>query len=112
MPYFIKAGYWAKLQKGFKGWLNLDDIMGGAVYPYSVLASADLVGDPLGATLNVFSGSSFTPEIEHEPIDVKVILSNAPVDGIQWYYTSNGAYYDITITGIINSVANVKIVVL
>lgn len=25
MPTFIKAGYWEKMQKGLKGWLNLDD---------------------------------------------------------------------------------------
>lgn len=25
MPTFIKAGYWKKMQKDLKGWLNLDD---------------------------------------------------------------------------------------
>lgn len=28
MPTFVKAGYWEKLQKGYKGWLNLDDLFG------------------------------------------------------------------------------------
>jgi hypothetical protein len=27
MPYFIKTGFWALEKKGFKGWLNLDDII-------------------------------------------------------------------------------------
>jgi hypothetical protein len=30
MPTFIKTGYWEKLQKGYKGWLNLDEIISGA----------------------------------------------------------------------------------
>jgi hypothetical protein len=31
MPTFIKTGYWEKLQKGYKGWLNLDDtFIGGS----------------------------------------------------------------------------------
>jgi hypothetical protein len=29
MPHFIKTGFWALEQKGYKGWLNLNDIMGG-----------------------------------------------------------------------------------
>jgi hypothetical protein len=28
MPHFIKTGFWALEQKGYKGWLNLDDVMG------------------------------------------------------------------------------------
>jgi hypothetical protein len=29
MPTFIKTGYWEKLQKGYKGWLNLDEFFIG-----------------------------------------------------------------------------------
>jgi hypothetical protein len=31
MPTFIKTGYWEKIQKGYKGWLNLDDIVNGSI---------------------------------------------------------------------------------
>jgi hypothetical protein len=31
MPTFIKTGYWEKLQKGYKGWLNLDDLIGSSI---------------------------------------------------------------------------------
>lgn len=27
MPTFIKSGFWEKTSKGFKGWLNLDDLI-------------------------------------------------------------------------------------
>jgi len=27
MPTFIKAGYWERAVKGYKGWLNLDDVI-------------------------------------------------------------------------------------
>jgi hypothetical protein len=27
MPHFIKAGYWEKLQKGYKNWLNLESLI-------------------------------------------------------------------------------------
>ena len=33
MPIFIKTGYWEKLQKGYKNWLNLDDLI-KEVVPY------------------------------------------------------------------------------
>jgi hypothetical protein len=29
MPHFIKTGFWALEQKGYKGWLKLEDIIGG-----------------------------------------------------------------------------------
>lgn len=31
MPTFIKTGYWEKIQKGYKGWLNLDDLIGSSI---------------------------------------------------------------------------------
>jgi len=31
MPTFIKTGYWEKVQKGYKGWLNLDDLIGSSI---------------------------------------------------------------------------------
>jgi hypothetical protein len=31
MPTFIKTGYWEKLQKGYKGWLNLDNLIANSV---------------------------------------------------------------------------------
>jgi hypothetical protein len=40
MPTFIKTGYWEKLQKGYKGWLNLDEFFIGK----STAASAGQIG--------------------------------------------------------------------
>lgn len=31
MPTFIKTGYWEKIQKGYKGWLNLDDVISNSI---------------------------------------------------------------------------------
>lgn len=31
MPTFIKTGYWEKIQKGYKGWLNLDDLITSSI---------------------------------------------------------------------------------
>lgn len=33
MPTFIKAGYWEKLQKGYKSWLNLDELISSVPLP-------------------------------------------------------------------------------
>jgi len=41
MAYFIKAGYWEKLKKGYKGWLNLDDVI-RSVVPASTLTTDEL----------------------------------------------------------------------
>jgi len=30
MPTFIKTGFWEKSAKGFKGWLNLEDVLRGS----------------------------------------------------------------------------------
>src|SRR5687768_1951431 len=43
MPYFIKTGLWEKASKGFKGWLNLDDIIKtSTIVPLTDAATMDL----------------------------------------------------------------------
>jgi hypothetical protein len=32
MPTFIKTGYWEKLQKGYNGWLNLDNLVSSSIF--------------------------------------------------------------------------------
>lgn len=50
MPTFIKTGYWEKIQKGYKGWLNLEDLIennsfsGAKSYTYSQLTALKAAG--------------------------------------------------------------------
>lgn len=41
MSYFIKTGFWEKSAKGFKGWLNLDDVIKSS--PVATLTDAATV---------------------------------------------------------------------
>ena len=50
MPTFIKTGFWEKLQKGYKGYLNLDDL----ITPYTELKQNSLI------TNNNQTGTAYT----------------------------------------------------
>jgi hypothetical protein len=45
MPTFIKTGFWEKQAKGFRGWLNLDDLIvsitGGSSAPRYITITSD-----------------------------------------------------------------------
>lgn len=42
MPTFIKSGYWEKLEKGFKNYLNLDKLIRDVIGTLSVGGLTDL----------------------------------------------------------------------
>jgi hypothetical protein len=59
MPYFIKTGFWALEKKGFKGWLNLNDIIGGGGGgPITIENSGSLFSTALGAGTNSLANNS------------------------------------------------------
>jgi len=68
MPTYIKTGFWEKARKGYKEWLNLDQLITNIVTPlippapsykvYTALLQQDLTGAPVATVLeNTLGGT-------------------------------------------------------
>lgn len=68
MPTYIKTGFWEKARKGYKEWLNLDQLITNIVTPlippaptykvYTALLEQDLTGAPVATVLeNTLGGT-------------------------------------------------------
>lgn len=130
MATFIKSGYWKRTARGFKGWLNLDELIRSVIgdssssvsvqeacealgiYPSSVITGETLSGDITGELEFTYTGESFTPELTHAPDYLALFIDGVPLAGVQWSYVDGGeGYYDVIITGITEVLNDVKIVV-
>lgn len=85
MPYFIKTGLWEKSAKGFKGWLNLNDIfsldlsskLNVTNTPVALTDAATIDLDSTKQTLASAAASrTFTISYEGDNITIEVVLSN------------------------------------
>lgn len=76
MPYFIKTGFWEKSKKGFKGWLNLDDLIESS---NSVVALTDSSTIDITGNINTLTSSSatrtFTISSNSDDITLEVTLN-------------------------------------
>lgn len=64
MAFFIKTGYWEKLAKASKGWLNLDTVI------------SDVVADIPNKVLSQITTSSIVPSKEYEYYDISALSSS------------------------------------
>lgn len=75
MAYFIKTGLWEKAQKGFKGWLNLDDLIKSS----PTIALVDAATMDISAQKQTLTSSSatrtFTISYSGDDITLEVILN-------------------------------------
>jgi len=84
MPTFIKTGYWEKLQKGFKNYLNLDELIQSLSPPSAITA------DELDAIQSANAPDAGNPFATMDDIsDCCVVVSQTeptnPSDGLLWY---------------------------
>lgn len=75
MAYFIKTGLWEKAQKGFKGWLNLDDLIKSS----PTIALVDAATMDISAQKQTLTSSSatrtFTISYSGDDITLEVSLN-------------------------------------
>jgi len=87
MPIFIKTGYWEKLQKGFRGYLNLDDLI-QSVSPPSTITTDELAaiqGANSPNATNSFATMNDLADISGLSIQSAVVVettSNAKTNGV------------------------------
>lgn len=64
MPTFIKTGFWEKAKKGYKEWLNLDELIKSLIPTSSSVSSVTGFGvdntDPLNPIVNKYDGGNIT----------------------------------------------------
>lgn len=63
MSHFIKTGYWEKLAKASKGWLNLDTVI------------SDVVADIPNKVLSQTTASSIVPSKQYQFYDISALSS-------------------------------------
>jgi len=85
MPTFIKTGFWEKVTKGAKGWLNLDQLIQSIFTteqstPSTVTALTDAATIDVATTVNSLSSSSatrtFTISYTGDVTEIEVTLVN------------------------------------
>lgn len=72
MSTFIKTGYWEKLQKGYKNWLNLDDLIKEVAS--TVIPPSELTSDEVEAIQNANTPTASNPFATS--IEVSTITNN------------------------------------
>lgn len=79
MAYFIKTGFWEKAQKGFKGWLNLDDLIRSVSQTSNVASLTDAASVDISAAKSTLTSSAatrtFTVSYLGDDITIEVILN-------------------------------------
>lgn len=85
MPTFIKTGYWEKLQKGFKNYLNLDELIQSLSPPSAITA------DELDAIQSANAPDASNPFATIGDIPTVSAETDPVVGAITGIPTSNGA---------------------
>lgn len=79
MSHFIKTGFWEKAQKGFKGWLNLDDLIRSVSQDIISVSLTDATIVNLGSTNQTLTSSAatrtFTVSYLGDDMTLEVILN-------------------------------------
>lgn len=97
MPYFVKTGLWEKSSRGFKGWLNLDEIINSLIvrdedtevsYTFEIVSSPNFINE-YQAVLEAASGLGFTTPSSSQNVAMNILLRNLDSSG----------YLDIMETG-------------
>lgn len=112
MATFIKAGYWEKLAKSYKGWLNLDDLIRATV-PSSSITTDELEALQAANSPNATNPLATMNDIGVAQINSLTLLSTgwSLVSGLYEYDLANANITASTLVDIIPINADIQIVI-
>jgi hypothetical protein len=86
MPHFIKAGFWEKAERGFKSWLNLDNIItsvaGSISSPTSTLTDEPTVDVSTANSTLTTSSATQTIDVSYPGDDSTLVVILNTTDAV------------------------------